>query len=151
MRDKSFIAVHRGGPLSIEQHRQLMNWAVACAEHVVPLVDGELDGRLSYALAIAREWAQGKVQTGVAMKASVAAHAAARESENPVATAVARAIGQAVATAHMADHSLGSAWYALKAVRAAGGSVEDERKWQDGALPDGVRELVMGARERRGV
>lgn len=134
----------------MEQHRQLMEWAIACAEHVLPLID-KPDERLLHALAVAKAWALGKVPTGAAMKASVGAHAAARESADPVATAVARAIGQAVATAHMADHSLGSAWYALRAVRAAGKSIDEEREWQDGALPDGVRELVMSARAGRGV
>ena len=135
----------------MEQHRQLMRWAVACAEHVVPLYPGELDERLKHALDVAKEWTLGKVPTGAAMKASVGAHAAARDSDDPVAIAVARSIGQAVATAHMADHSLGAAWYALKAVKAAGKSVEMEREWQDKALGDEVRELVVGARARRGV
>jgi hypothetical protein len=71
----------------------------------------------------------------------------AREWANPVAVAAARAVGQAVATVHMADHSLGAAEYALKAVKAAGGSVELERTWQDEQLPAEVRELVLSARE----
>lgn len=37
MRDKRFIAVHRGGPLSKEQHYQLISWAHTCTEHVLPL------------------------------------------------------------------------------------------------------------------
>jgi hypothetical protein len=47
----------------------------------------------------------------------------------------------------MADHSLGSAWYALKAVKMAGKSVDEERKWQDEQLPPEIRELVLTARE----
>jgi hypothetical protein len=151
MRDVRFVAEHRGGPLKKELHRQLMEWAIACAEHVLPLYPRELDGRLKHALDVAKEWARGEVSTGKAMRASLGAHAAARESEFPVAAAVSRSIGQAVATAHMADHSLGAAWYALKAVKAHGGSVEAEREWQDGQLPADVRELVRSARERRNI
>jgi hypothetical protein len=51
----------------------------------------------------------------------------------------------------MADHSLGAAWYALKATKSAGGSVDAERRWQDDQLLPEVRELVMSARERRGI
>jgi len=55
----------------------------------------------------------------------------ANESPNPIITAVARSIGHAVATAHMIDHSIGAAEYALKAVKISGKSIEEERKWQD--------------------
>ena len=53
---------------------------------------------------------------------------------NPISIAVARSIGQAVATAHMADHSLGAAIYALKAVKFADKSIDAERKWQNEAI-----------------
>ena len=36
MRDQRFVAVHRGGPLDLERHRELALWAAACAEHVLP-------------------------------------------------------------------------------------------------------------------
>jgi hypothetical protein len=38
-------------------------------------------------------------------------------SSNAVSVALARAVGHAVATAHMADHSLRAADYALKAIK----------------------------------
>lgn len=37
MRDISFIAEQRGGPLKKEQLRQLMKWACECAENVLSL------------------------------------------------------------------------------------------------------------------
>jgi hypothetical protein len=80
------------------------------------------------------------------MKASVGAHAAARESDNPTSAAVARSIGHAVATAHMADHSLGAALYALKAVKNASKSIDKERKWQNEQLPSEIEDIVMTAR-----
>ena len=149
MRDKRFVAEHRGGPLKREQHYQLMKWACDCAEHVLPLFGENIDERLTDALRVAKAWAQGDASVGEARKASVAAHAAARESSDPAAIAVARSVGHAVATAHMADHSLGPAWYALKAVKAAGKSVDAERIWQDGRLPQEIRELVLSARKSR--
>ena len=79
------------------------------------------------------------------MKASQGAHTVARESSDPVKIAVARAIGHAVATAHMADHSLGSALYALKAVKITGNSIDQERKWQNDYLPFEIRELILSA------
>ncbi len=147
MRDKRFIAAHRGGPLQKEQHRQLMQWACACAGHVLPLFGKTMDERLIQALQVARAWQEGNATVGDARKAAVQAHAAAREASDAVACAVARAVGHAVATAHMADHALGPAWYALKAVKQAGQSTEQERQWQDQQLPKDIKDLVLSARE----
>ena len=149
MRDRRFIAEHRGGPLKKEQHYQLMKWACDCAENVLHLFGEITDERLENALLIAKEWAKGNASVGDAMKASVAAHAVARESTNPISIAVARSVGQAVATAHMADHSLGAAWYALKAVKNAGKSIEAERRWQDEQLPSEIKDLILTARKSR--
>jgi hypothetical protein len=49
----------------------------------------------------------------------------------------------------MADHSLGAAWYALKAVKNAGQSIIEERKWQDEQLPSEIKELVLTARKSK--
>jgi hypothetical protein len=149
MRDKRFIAEHRGGPLKKEQHYQLIKWACDCAEHVLHLYGENIDDRLKNALNVAKEWKQGNVSVGDARKAAVGAHAVARGASNPIAIAVARSIGHAVATAHMADHSLGAAWYALKTVKNAGKSMDAERKWQDEQLPSEIKELVLTARKRR--
>jgi hypothetical protein len=83
------------------------------------------------------------------MKASREVHAFARTLDDPVGTAVARAVGHAVATAHMADHCLGAALYALKAVKLARASVADERTWQNGRLPDKIRDLILPARSAK--
>jgi hypothetical protein len=147
MRDKRFVAEHRGGPLKKEQHYQLMQWAIDCSEHVLDLSGDIPDERLTNALNVAKEWKQGNVPVGDAMKASLAAHAVARESSNPASIAVARSVGQAVATAHMADHSLGAAGYALKAVKNAGKPADAERRWQDEQLPPEIKDLVLTARE----
>lgn len=147
MRDKRFIAEHRGGSLKKEQQYQLIQWASDCAAHALPLFGEKIDERLINALNVASWWRQGKASVGDARKASVDAHSVARESFNPTQIRVARSVGHAVATAHMADHSLGAAWYALKAVKSAGESVSAERKWQNEQLPLKIKELVLSARE----
>ena len=145
MRDKIFIAEHRGGLLKKEQRIQLIKWACKCSEHVLHLFSEPLDERLNKALLVAKEWANGNASVGDAMKASVGAHAVARESANPTSTAVARSVGHAVATAHMADHSLGAALYALKAVKNADKSIDTERKWQNEQLPSEIKDIVLTA------
>jgi len=149
MRDRRFIAEHRGGLLKKDHHRQLIKWACKCSEHVLPLCGETVDERLINALLIAKEWSTGYAKVGDAMKASVSSHAAARESASPISIAVARSVGQAVATAHMADHSLGAAIYALKAVKFANKSIDAERKWQNEQLPSEIRELVLTARTEK--
>ena len=151
MRDKRFVAEHRGGPLKKEQHYQLIELACVYVENVLPLFGETIDERLINALKVARAWKQGKATVGDARKAALEAIAVARESSNPAAIAVARAVGHAVATAHMADHSLVAAWYALKAVKSAGKSIDDERQWQDEQLPNEIRELFLSARINRNI
>ncbi len=146
MRDNRFIAEHRGGSLSKDNHHKLIRWARKCSEHVLPLIHEDIDKRLLYALHIAQEWENENVKTGEAMRASSGAHAVARETSNPVSRAVARSAGHAVATAHMADHSPGGALYALKAVKLAGKSINEESHWQARQLeelPSEIVELVL--------
>lgn len=149
MRDKRFIAEHRGGPLTKAHHRQLIKWARECAEHVLPVFGKPIDERITHALLVAQEWEKGNATVGEARKASVELIAVANESINPAAIFVARAVGHAAATAHMADHSLGAANYALKAIKAAGKLIEEERAWQDAQLPAEIKELVLSARKNR--
>ncbi len=137
-----FIAGHRGGPLTKENHQRLIGCARACSEHAIALIGGDIDSRLIDALTIAKKWESGKVSTGEAMKASLYAHAAARETKDSALKALARSVGQAVATAHMADHSLGAAFYALKAVKLANLKVAKEREWQDRKLAGLPKEIV---------
>ncbi|SEW40095.1 putative immunity protein [Chitinophaga arvensicola] len=142
MRDKRFVALHRGGPLTKERHVQLIQWAHDCVSHILPLWKGVPDERLTSALATAREWATGKASVGDARNAALAAIAVANETIDPVGVLVARAVGHAVATAHMTDHCLRAAAYARKAATAAGRSVAEEIQWQEQKVPAGVRDLV---------
>jgi hypothetical protein len=150
MRDRRFIAEHRGGPLKKEQHRQLIKWGCQCVEHILTLCSNP-DDRIIHAIRVAKAWEEENASVGEARKASVGAHAAAREFQDPASMAVARSAGHAVATAHMADHAPGAADYALKAVMLSGGSVEKERHWQDEQLPVEIRELVLSSRAARSI
>jgi len=152
-RDRRFVAVHRGGPLDLTRHRLLASWAADCAEHVLPLFASRHpdDDRPRLAIEAARAWSRGEITVGDARATAVQAHAAARDASEDVARAVARASGHAVATAHMADHSLGPAYYAVRAVKLASPTHDvemagdRERQWQLERLPDAVRELVVSA------
>ena len=149
MRDKRFVAAHRGGPLTLAQHQLLAAWAADCAEHLLPLFElHTTDVRPQQAIEIGRAWVRGEVKTGVAQRAAVAAHAAARRATDKAAVAVARSAGHAVATAHFADHCFGPVIYGAKAVKAAGGLADDERDWQLSRLPEQVRALVLSALEQ---
>jgi hypothetical protein len=146
MRDKRFITQHRGGPLTKQQHCMLMAWAVRCAEHVMPYYCEAIDPRLSNALKVAKDWSLGKASVWDAIKAARSILILARELSDPTTVLVTRSVGQAVSTAHMADHSLGAAWYALKAAKSVGCSVDAELIWQNQQLPSEIKELVLSAR-----
>jgi len=149
MRDRRFVARHRGGSLDPNTHRLLAKWAADCAEHVLPLFNEySADERPGRAVQVARDWAEGKAPAGEFRKAAVGAHAAARTVTNKAAIAAARAAGHAVATAHMADHCFGPMIYGCKAVEAAGGSAEKERAWQVKKLPPRLRKVIVSALER---
>jgi hypothetical protein len=156
-RDPRFVAVHRGGLLDATRHRLLARWAADCAEHVLPLFTAKYpeDDRPRRAIEAARAWSRGEATVGEAREASVGAHAAARNASDAAARNAARAAGHAAATAHMADHELGAAAYAIKAVRLASRTAEAtmagerECRWQREHLPEAIRELVLSDEERR--
>ena len=151
MRDKRFIAVHRGGPLTKEQHRQLILWACKCVENVLPLFTKTIDARLINAIKIAKEWTINIASVGDARKASLDVIAVAKELTDPIDIAIARSAGHTVATAHMADHSLIAAEYALKAVKLADKSIDKERKWQDEKLSPDIVDLVLSTRGKQNI
>ena len=157
MRDQRFVAVHRGGSLDLTRHRLLASWAADCAEHVLPLFTAKYpeDDRPRRAIETAQAWSRGEASVGETREAAFAAHAAARSVSDAAAREVARAAGHAVATAHMADHELGAAAYAIKAVRLAApepdamAAGERECRWQREQLPEAVRELVLSDEDLR--
>lgn len=155
-RDPRLATIRRGGTLRDADHRRLALWAAVCAEHVLPLFEQARTGddRPRRAIVQARAWARGKIPMTQAREAAYAAHAAAREASG-AAKEAARAAGHAVAVAHMADHELGAAAYAIRAVRAA--TPEEKRdaagrrecRWQRARLPAPIRALVLDDQKLR--
>jgi hypothetical protein len=156
-RDSRLVTVRRGGTLKDDDHHLLAVWAADCAEHVLHFFEQARPGdeRPRRAIEQARAWARGEIKMTEARTAAFAAHAAAREAGGSAREA-ARAAGHAVAVAHMADHELGAAAYAIRAVRAAadtnslihGAGDRDEAgraecRWQRAQLPVEIRELVL--------
>ncbi|HEY9069497.1 MAG TPA: hypothetical protein VIV61_04515, partial [Candidatus Ozemobacteraceae bacterium] len=91
MRDRRFVASHRGGMLSIEHHRLLACWAAACAGRVLSRFWKDAkDQRPSEAVAGAETWVRGECSVGAARKLAVAAHAAARDAGDAASAAGAR-------------------------------------------------------------
>ena len=119
-RDPRFVAVHRGGLLDLPTHRLLAQWAADCAEHVLPLFTASIrmmtvpSGNRDCPCVVSRSSDCHRSPGG-----SVRRPRGSQNALDPAARAVARAAGHAVATAHMADHELGAAAYAIRAVRLA--------------------------------
>jgi hypothetical protein len=155
-RDPRLITIRRGGTLTDDDHRLLAAWAIACAEHVLPVFENQRpdDGRPRHALEIGRSWIRGEVPMKTAHQAAFQANAAARGMPDPVKFAALSA-GQAVAVAHVAAHELGAAAYAIRAAEAGAGAVDGaharaaEREWQRAQLPAAIRELVLDDQRRR--
>ena len=151
MRDNRFRAEHRGGPLSLTNHRLLAIWAADCVEHALPLFTSEYpeDDRPKKAIEAARAWSHGKISVGEARTAAFDTHTSAREADVKAAQFIARAAGHAAGTAHMADHAPNAALYVIKAIKASSKQdkkdilVEEERKWQQQQLPEAIKELVL--------
>ena len=155
-RDPRLVTVRRGGSLSDEDHRLLAEWALQCAEHVLPIFEDAVpdDSRPRESLEVGRQWIRGEVPMKVAHQSAFRANAAGRGRPDPVKFA-ALAAGQAVAVAHVAAHDLGAAAYAIRAAGAAASADQAasaraaEREWQRALLPDDVRELVLDDQRAR--
>ena len=149
-RDPRLVTLRRGGTLSDPDHHLLAEWAAACAEHVLHFFEQAHPGdeRPRQAIEQARAWVRGEITMTQARTAAYAAHDAAREASGSAKEA-ARAAGHAVAVAHMADHELGAAAYAIRAVRAAAHPSERDEagraecRWQRAQLPAAIRALVL--------
>lgn len=153
-RDPRMITIRRGGTLTDEHHQLLALWAAECAEHVLPLFAAVApdDPRPAEAVAAARAWARGEMPMMAARALGGHAMGAARPLTG-AARFAAYAAGQAACVGHVAEHDLGAAAYAIKAVAAARPDDSDagriEREWQRERLPDPVRALVLDDQRRR--
>jgi hypothetical protein len=156
VRDPRMVTIRRGGTLTDSDHHLLALWAASCAEHVLHLFESAQpdDPRPRDAIEHARAWARGEVTMMRARAAGGHAMGAARNLRG-AARQAAYAAGQAGAVAHVAEHDLGAAAYAIRAARAAAPPAESdaagrlECQWQRDQLPEAVRELVLDDQRSR--
>lgn len=155
-RDPRLITVRRGGTLTDAHHVLLAEWALLCAEHVLPLFERERpdDARPREAIGVGRAWTRGEVPMRVAHQTAFVANAAARGAPDPAKFA-ALAAGQAVAVAHVAAHDLGAAAYAIRAATSSAAAPDAESarraelRWQRERIPAELRDLVLDDQRRR--
>ena len=156
VRDPRLVTIRRGGTLADADHRLLALWAASCAEHVLGVFESENpdDPRPREAIEHARAWVRGDVPMMTSRAAGGHAMGAARPLRGAPRYA-AYAAGQAACVPHVAEHDLGAAAYAIKAVRAAapaGGSEaagREECRWQRDQLPDPISAMVLDDQRRR--
>lgn len=156
VRDPRLITVRRGGTLSETDHRFLALWAATCAEHVLPLFaeSKSEDTRPRDAIEAARTWARGQAKTMDTRAIGGHAMGAARPLRG-AARFAAYAAGQAACVAHVPEHDLGAAAYAIKAVQDAAPRGKEkeagqaERDWQCQHNPGSLYDLVLEDQARR--
>lgn len=154
VRDPRMVTIRRGGALTDTDHQLLALWAATCAEHVLDHFERDHpdDPRPREAIAAARAWARGDMPMMRARAAGGHAMGAARPHTG-AARFAAYAAGQAACVGHVAEHDLGAAAYAIKAVRSAHPDnrreARAERDWQRDQLPDPIRALVLDDQIRR--
>lgn len=154
VRDPRLVTVRRGGLLSDADHALLALWAADCAGHVLRLFEQQApdDPRPRDAIVAARRWSAGDLPMMEARAAGGHAMGAARELSGAPRFA-AYAAGQAACVGHVAEHDLGAAAYAIKAVQAAYPSDPHarraERDWQRAQVPDHLAAFVIEDQARR--
>lgn len=152
VRDSRLITVRRGGTLTDSDHHLLARWAADCAEHVLHLFEQTEPGdpRPRQAIEQVRAWTRGEIRMWDSRSAGGRAMAAARPLSGAPRFA-AFAAGQAAVVAHVAEHDLGAAAYAIKAVHAAEGEAagREECRWQRAQLPNPIRALILEDQQRR--
>ncbi|WP_434992219.1 putative immunity protein [Arthrobacter sp. Ld5] len=156
VRDPRLVSIRRGGLLSEADHQLLALWAATCAEHVLGLFEdsNSEDGRPRAAVEAARAWARGEAKMMVTRAIGGHAMGAARFLHGAPRFA-AYASGQAACVAHVPEHDLGAAAYAIKAAAAAASRDQErdvartERDWQRQQIPGHLRSLVLEDQSRR--
>ena len=70
MRDKNWVLEHRGGSLKIDQQKQLMKWSIECVNHLLPLLNNNINEKITNAITVGNNWITGKATTGDAIKSA---------------------------------------------------------------------------------
>ena len=156
VRDPRLVTIRRGGRLTDTDHRLIALWAATRAEHVLSLFERAVpdDPRPRQAIGATRAWVRGELP----MMATRALGGHAMGAARPLGGAArfaAYAAGQAACVAHVPEHDLGAAAYAIKAAQAAAPPAEREKArrlecaWQRAQLTPQVRDLVIDDQQRR--
>ena len=143
MRNKNWILEHRGGNLKIDQQIQLMKWSINCVNHLLPLLNNNINEKIINAINIGNNWILGKVKTIDVINCSREIIKYVKTLDNKLEIAITRAAGHAIATAHMAEHSMGPVYYGIKAIKINDGNVETEINWQIEHIPKDIKDLVV--------
>lgn len=156
VKDPRIVTIRRGGLLSDEDHRRLALWAALCADHVLGIFErynAEDEGPRTAVLK-AMAWARGEIRTTESKIAAYHANRSGRDAPKPAKYA-AYSAGQAAVVAHVPEHGLGAAAYAIRAVLEENGtgdaarSARAEWEWQMSQLQPEIRELVIEDSKRR--
>ncbi|YAL83142.1 putative immunity protein [Dermacoccaceae bacterium W4C1] len=155
-RDPRLVTISRGGMLTEEDHHLLALWSAECAERVLPIFESAAPGdpRPREAIAGLRRWIAGELP----MMQTRALGGHAMGAARPLVGAgrfAAYAAGQAACVAHVPEHDLGAAAYAIRAVEA--GAAQEDREavraaecaWQRSRLPQHLLELVTSDQQCR--
>mgnify|MGYP001546931610 FL=1 len=104
--------------LSLEEHQQLVLWAVAYAQQVLHLFEDRYpdDHRPRNALSAAKKWVEGELSANEVRRYASAAQAAAHDADDSVASAVALSAGYAASTVQFSAYAPHVATYAMQAL-----------------------------------
>lgn len=156
IKDPRLVTIRRGGSLSDDHHKQMALWAALCAEHVLWVFEksSKDDNRPKEAIAKTRAWANGEIRTTESKVAAYYANESGRSVPKPAKYA-AYSAGQAAVVAHVPEHGLGAAAFAILSIMEESGienrveKAREEWSWQKSKLPIEIRDLVIEDSKRR--
>ena len=106
-------------------------------------INNNINEKIINAINTGNNWINEDARTGDAIKSAREILKYVRTLNNELEIVITRAAGHAVATAHMADHSLGTVKYSLDAAKIVRGSIEKEIEWQIKNIPNELKKLVL--------
>lgn len=91
-------------------------FAISSARDILKLIDQPFDDEIRKALRINDKWQNGEASISEVRKEVFSIHGLAKESDDPIIVAALRTVGHAIASAHMKEHALVAADYAIRVV-----------------------------------
>ena len=155
VRDPRLMTIRRGGTLTDADHHLLALWAATALNTSFPCFEAARpsDRRPRAAIRAARAWAHGDLTMMTARAAGGHAMGAARDLRGAERFA-AYAAGQAAVVAHVAEHDLGAAAYAIGPLRRLPRGEGRSRpagasRWRRGQRAAPIRALVLDDQRHR--